>query len=321
MKTRNNIILTIFILVLSSCSTYKMLTISKNTKPINSQYPNMNTIIYGNNRVYEFKNGNSDKLIINVEGSGWYSVLGYTDGNTFQKGGWWYFIVEQFKENFTILVPEKLNYKLGMYYYYDPEIREEYTLENLVENYSTTINNYLSENNYSKIILVGSSEGACILPLIYKNIIDNDKIVTMASISYGGLSWYEQMKILANSQLNVPSLTRYVYQNIDKYKNDIELYPNSIGDFIGFSYRYWNSFLDYKPFDDYKDIDIPVLFIHGEQDINVPVESTLYIQNNLPNKPFEYLYYTDADHHSFRNSIKTMKDLESKSKEWIDRHL
>jgi pimeloyl-ACP methyl ester carboxylesterase len=298
-----------------------MLTISKNTKPINIQYPNMNTLIYENKRAYEFKKINADKLIIILEGSNWYSVLGYADNKKFQKSGWWYFILEEFKDDFTILVPEKLNYELGKYYYYDVDVRATYTLENLVECYSAIINNYLSENKFSTIFLVGSSEGACILPLVYKNIRENNKVSGLVSISYGGLSRYEQIKILADTQLNISILTRGVFKNIDEYKSDIELYPNSIGDFIGFSYVYWNSFFDYKPFDDYKDIDVSVLFIHGEQDINVPVESTKYIQDNLSNKSFEYLYYSDADHNSFRNSIKTMKDLERKSRVWIYNHL
>lgn len=318
MKTINIII---SVILLSSCSTYKMLTIGKNTKPINIQYPDMNTLIYDDKRAYEFKKANSDKLIINLEGSNWYSVLGYTDNKKFQKSGWWYFILEEFRDDFTILVPEKLNYELGKYYYYDIDVRMTYALENLVECYSTIINNYLSENKYSTVFLVGSSEGACILPLVYKNIKENNKISGLVSISYGGLSRYEQIKILANTPLNISILTRDIFKNIDKYKKDIELYPNSIGDFIGFSYIYWKSFFDYRPFDDYKDIDIPVLFIHGEQDINVPVESTKYVQDNLSNRPFEYLYYGDADHNSFRKSIKTMKDLENKSRAWIYNHL
>jgi pimeloyl-ACP methyl ester carboxylesterase len=297
------------------------LTIGKNTKPIHKQYPGMRTIIYENNRAYEFKNTNSDYLIINIEGSGLYSVLGYSTDKTMKKSGWWYFIVEEFGNEFTILVPEKLNYEIGKYYQYDVDIRKTYTLENLLECYSKVINNYLSENNYSRIILVGSSEGACILPALYQRILNKDKISGMVSISYGGLSRYEQIKILANSQLNIQYLLRDIYKNIDIYKNDIELYPNSIGDFIGFPYIYWKSIFDYSPFEEYKEIEVPVLFIHGELDTNTPIESTKYIQNNLPNKPFEYLYYSDADHNSFRNSIKTINDLKDKSREWIYKRL
>jgi pimeloyl-ACP methyl ester carboxylesterase len=298
-----------------------MLTVGKNTKPINIQYPYMNTLIYENRRAYEFRKTNTDKLIISLEGSNWHSVLGYTDNKKFKKSGWWYFIVEEFKDDFTILVLEKLNFELGKYYYYDVDVRKKYTLENLVECYSAIINEYLSVNRYSTVFLVGSSEGACILPLVYNNVKGNNNISGLVSISYGGLSRYEQMKILADTQLNISPLTRDIFQNIDAYKSDIELYPHSIGDFVGFSYNYWNSFFDYGPFDEYKGIDIPVLFIHGEKDVNVPVESTKYIENNLPDKQFEYLYYGDADHHSFRNSIKTMKDLESKSRAWIYSHL
>jgi hypothetical protein len=53
-------------------------------------------------------------------------------------------------------------------------------------------------------------------------------------------------------------------QNFDAYKKDIDLYPNSIGEIFGMTYRWYNSILNYKPLDDYKKIDIPVLFMHGE---------------------------------------------------------
>lgn len=306
----------IFIFVLSSCSTYKIFTLHKNTKPIEIQYPTMKTIIYENSKAYEFKNITSDVLLIVIEGSGWHSVLGWAENNQFQKMGMWPYIIEEFKDECSILVLEKLNFELGKYYEYNVEIREKYYLENLVKNYSETIDNYLSENNYSKIVLVGTSEGACVLPLVYKNI-QNNKISGMVSIAYGGLSLYEQTIILADSKLEIPYYIKEIYQNIDIYKKDIELYPNSLRSFAGNSYIWWNSFFNYKPFDDYMDITIPILFVHGGLDTNVPVESTKYIQDNIQENPFTFLIYPDADHHSFLNSIETFKDFKNRSREWL----
>ncbi len=97
------------------------------------------------------------------------------------------------------------------------------------------------------------------------------------------------------------------------------MYPNSIGDLFDYPYAWWNSIFEYKPFNDYKEINIPVLFIHGELDVNVPVESTKYIQDNLQNKLFEYLIYPDADHNSFMYSEKTFYDLVTKSREWLNK--
>jgi pimeloyl-ACP methyl ester carboxylesterase len=149
------------------------------------------------------------------------------------------------------------------------------------------------------------------------NIKNKQNISGLVSVSYGGLSGYEQIEILKKSSLNI-QLSQNILQSFDAYKKDIDLYPNSIGEIFGMTYRWFNSVFNYKPFDDYKNIDIPILFIHGELDGNVPVESTRYIQDNLPNKPFEYLYFSDADHHSFRNSGKTIKELISKSRKWLN---
>ena len=314
----------IVILILSSCSTYnkstysQLLNLEHNTNPLIEQYPNMKIKDYGNNKAYEFKNEDSDILAIIIEGSGFYSVLGWEENNQFQKQGLWFYLLELFKDDCSVLILEKMNFEFGKYYKYDINFRKTYTLENLVKSYSENINNYLSENNYSKVVLLGSSEGACILPRVYKNVLNNNMISGMVSVSYGGLSRYDQLKLLANSQLDsINNMTREVFNDIDLYKEDFNLYPNSIGEFLEFPYAWWNSIVDYKPFNDYKEINIPVLFIHGELDFNVPVESTKYIQDNLPDKPFEYLIYPDADHHSFMNSEKTFYDLVTRSREWL----
>jgi pimeloyl-ACP methyl ester carboxylesterase len=283
-----------------------------------SPYQNMTILNYGDNTVYEFKHTYSGKLIIYIEGTGYYSVLGWKDN-----GGWGNittagYIVDLLQDKYNILIPERLNMKLGTYYYYSPEMRRNYTLENLVEVYSTAINKYLSEHTYSSIVLAGYSEGACLLPLIYQNIKSENNITGMVSISYGGLSVYEQIKILGNSSLNMPDYYREACKSIEEYRQDIELYPDSIGEIMGYTYRWWNSFKDYKPFDDIINMDIPVLFIHGELDITVPVESTQYIQENIENKQFDYLYCDDADHYyGTKNSGKL---FEKDMVEWIHKH-
>jgi len=314
----------IVILILSSCSTYNesiyshLLHLENNINPINEQYPNMKVIDYGNNKAYEFKNEDSDTLAIIIEGSGFISVLGWEQGSQFRKGGLWFYLLELFKDDCSVLVLEKMNFEFGKYYQYDINFRKTYTLENLVKGYSVTINNYLAENSYSKVALLGVSEGACILPRVYKNVVSRDMISGMVSVAYGGLSRYEQLKILAKSPLEgINDVAREVFGNIDLYKEDINLYPHSIGEFLEYPYAWWNSILNYRPFDDYREIDIPVLFIHGELDINVPVESTKYVQDNLPGKPFEYLIYPDADHNSYMNSEKTFYDLVTRSREWL----
>jgi hypothetical protein len=77
MKKMQYMFFGIILMVLSSCSTLKMVNIAYNKAPLHKQYQDMVTINYGVNKAYEFKSKNTDKLLINIEGSGWDSVLGY----------------------------------------------------------------------------------------------------------------------------------------------------------------------------------------------------------------------------------------------------
>jgi pimeloyl-ACP methyl ester carboxylesterase len=228
----------------------------------------------------------------------------------------------EFKEEFTILVPEKFNRDPSdpnrnpnpkeEYYEYDNAAREKYTVDNLADRNAEIINQYLAENNYSTVIIVGGSEGACVLPLVYENIKNKQDISGLISIAYGGLSMYEQMKIFADSPLK-SQYSSWELQKLDMIKECNDLHPNSIDEQFGVAYGFFN----YKPFDDYKNIDIPVLFIHGELDGNVPVESTRYIQENLPENPFEYIYLAHSSHTFI--SRKDRKEALSKARAWINR--
>jgi pimeloyl-ACP methyl ester carboxylesterase len=313
---RGYLFISILAVVLASCK-----TIDNRSQDNGSQdpYQNMAILNYGDNTAYEFKHENSDKLIIYIEGTGYYSVLGWNNDNQWDRLTMASHVVALLRDRYNILIPERLNMKIGLYYYYNPETRKNYTLENLVEAYTAVINEYLSRQAYSSIVLAGSSEGACILPLIYQNIKSKDRITGLVSVSYGGLSVYEQIKILGESALDMPVYYREACKNIEEYRRDIELYPDSIGEIMGYTYRWWNSFKDYRPFDDIINIDIPILFVHGLLDIMVPVESTRYIQENMGNKPFEFLYCEDADHYYRTRSSKEM--FENDVVEWIGKHL
>jgi pimeloyl-ACP methyl ester carboxylesterase len=277
----------------------------------------MNILKYGNNTAYEFLNRNSDKLVILIDGTRWVSVLGWKEGDNWDLSSS-YFFLTILKEKNSFMIPERLTMQIGKYYLYDPDMRRNYNLNNLVQSYSSTINSYLDDRSFSSVIIMGHSEGASLLPLIYNEIKQKSKIGGMIAISYGGLSVYEQVKILADTKIKMPDFYREAMQNIDVLKKDIELYPNSLGEIMGYTYGWWDSFLDYRPYDYYVDINVPILFIHGKQDITVPVESTQYIQENLPNKPFEYVFIDTGDH-SFEEK-ESKDELIKTIKKWVSDH-
>jgi esterase/lipase len=267
-------------------------------------YPGMQKNEYEYNFMYEMGNPSSDKLIIDIEGSGWGSVLGkkgFFGWNYITMGG---MILQKLKSDHVVVIPEKWkrdpNAKAGInsgIYYEDLEARLLYTVDNITDLYVSSINNYLSEHNYSSIVLVGSSEGALLLPKIYQGILTKDKIIGLVSYAGGGLTYYESIKILISEKFTPKSVRRqydYIIENHDKniyewsYSIGIDKYDNVL--------LWLTNILKYDPFEYWKEVNIPVLFIHGEKDYNVAVESTKYIQENLPQKPFEYIYYKNIAH-------------------------
>ncbi|GHU74227.1 hypothetical protein FACS189450_14830 [Spirochaetia bacterium] len=281
-------------LFLASCMTFN---------PI-QPYPNMQKNEYEYNYLYEMGNFSSDKLIIDIQGSGWSSVLGIKGligWNYISMGG---MTLQELGKDHVLVIPEKWkrdpNTRAGInsgIYYEDIEARLLYTADNLTELYVSSINKYLTEHAYSSVVIIGSSEGALLLPGIYQGITAKDKIVGLVSYAGGGLTLYESIKISRSAKFT-PMAARKQYEYIiENYDKDIDEWSYSLGiDKYGNVLFWLTHMLKYDPFEYWKEINIPVLFIHGEKDYNVAVESTRYIQENLPEKPFEYIYYKNMGH-------------------------
>jgi len=217
--------------------------------------------------------------------------------------------IKELTDRYTFFFPEKFIREIGVNYQDDLEERQRYTIDNLIDKYYNVITEYLSENNFESII-IGSSEGAFILPVLYERL-NSPKITALISDSGGGgLTRYEQYqiryeKLLANDK-SYASLTedererelQYFEKRMLIFKE--EPYPESI-DFIddhpkAMTYRWVSSMMRLRLFDYYKNIGIPILFIHGELDTDVPVETIRFIENNLLDKPFDYIYYPEGIH-------------------------
>jgi esterase/lipase len=285
-------------------------------------YPNMEIVHYGSSQAYVFKNASSsNRLIINIEGSGWDSVLGTKNDKRWLMTHQGAQLLQVLNDRYTFFIPEKLNRQPGFDYSKETADRSNYTSGKILDCYMESINGYLNEHFYSSIILIGSSEGAVLLPLIYERMDAKDSVTAMVSIAFGGFSLYESYKILSASP-RVSQEFRKMYSHIievfdwmEDYKSkneNVNITPEE--DFYGFNYRWFDSFLSIRPFDYYRYITIPVLFVHGKKDQNVPVESTQYVQENLPEKPYEYKYYEWAHQ---PNNYFGIIDLRNDISEWI----
>ena len=267
-------------------------------------YPHYETLFFESGKGYEIKNENSNKLIITLGGGpGWEPAIGRPEERTNRR------FVDYFlplHEEYNIFVPEKFNWEVGRYYLYDANARERYTVDNLLAIYAGVVNGYLSQNNYETIIICGSSEGALLLPELYFLLNEPDKITALISMDYGGLSRFEQFEIVLKKFLAEEAPFRAPYidgiagrieeieSGFDMYRE--EPYPDTTERSNTITMRWLTSTMFRRPFDYYADIEIPVLFVHGGLDRNVPVESTKYVEENLPDKPFDYIYYPDMEH-------------------------
>jgi pimeloyl-ACP methyl ester carboxylesterase len=299
--------ITIMVVLLQACAT---------TYNRVDPYPNMEIRAFNYSNAYEFKNHDSKKLLIILEGSSWNSVLGNRKNNTWRDVGMASQMVQVLQDRYTIFVPERFSREPGLNYFDDLDDRAQYTFDNVLSCYRESITEYLSQNEYESIVMLGSSEGAFILPVLYHQI-DNTNISLLVSVAGGGLSPREIYPILAISDITPISWKKLYNQVIQRYQS--KPYPDSLEiGFMGLPFRYWSSMVDIRPIDYYEYIDIPVLFVQGAKDYRIPKESTQYIEQNLPGKPFDYIYYPKMGHgpSGYKDTVILREDIAN----WIIAH-
>src|SRR5690606_14410198 len=126
------------------------------------------------------------------------------------------------------LVPEKRNIKPGQNYEHDIDILRDHTLDQRVQTAKTAITDYLAGNPYQRVLLVGHSEGGCLLPRLYLSLKENFTISGLALLSAGGLSQYEMFRILKDKDLPMPAEYKVRVSRIEEAAKDIKENPDSI---------------------------------------------------------------------------------------------
>ena len=282
--------------------------------------PNWTTLWFSSGLGYEFKNADTNKLIITLgDGPDWYGarIIGRGErvrGNLVQD------LFFPLTDEYSIFVPEKFDWGRGKQPapFNDIRERERYTVDNLMENYAETIGEYLSQNDYQTIIIAGFGEGGFIAPELYFRLKDLN-ISGLVIIAAGGVSPYESQEILfrkfqAREPPFIPGvigddglLRAFNFESLyagilEPYRSEPFPDPHELFGEMGSLYHptthiWLRSFLFRRPIEFYRDINIPVLFLHGELDFRMAVESTRYVEDNLPEKPFVYIYYPEMVWH------------------------
>ena len=269
-----------------------------------------------NGIVYEFKKKSNNTLVFYLEGSGLHSVLGVKNNDGWSHRTFSYFVIKYFNAFADVVVIEKPKMKPGKDHSTDRDVLTAYTAGNLIDHYSTLIDDYLDKSEAAQIVIFGYSEGGILAPAVYKELKNRDRITKLVIGGAGGMSQYEQFMVLAESYVKMPDKYRLECRDIQRVRSRVKNFPDSIEyRFLGLPYRRWSSFFDFTPADYYMSIEIPVLFYHGKFDWSVPVESTSMIEKMYPDKKFTFMYIDKMQH--VPDDDKGMEELFMRLIMWV----
>jgi len=244
----------------------------------------------------------SDTLLIYLEGSGDQSVMGVKEGGIWIRGGNPYSFAKKRFPDYDFLTMDNVNVTMGGDHFMDPAVTNEYTFDNRVKSAVTVIDTFLnnSKKNYKDVIIFGISQGGQILPRVYLSLQRKNDITKLIALGSGGLSQYEDFMILKDSDLPMEPGFKEGYAAIEEAYPDIQKHPDSVErQYFGYSYKMWHGFLNYKPLDDYMNIDIPILLLHGAKDFNSSVESARAVETEFKAAGkinLKYIEYPDMGH-------------------------
>ena len=265
---------------------------------------------------YLKRSENNHTLMIYIDGSHYRSAFGIKERDTWIKPGTpSSFGMSVFKD-FDILVPEKINIEIGKDHTHDKVVLNYATVEDRVYASSRVIDTYLNSNGYYKtVIIIGSSEGARILPSIYWNLENREKITHLIfSFGNGGISQYKGFKILLQKD-GITSLEKKMYTQFEDEIIKIKQVPYSIDKmYFGHSYKRWTSYLHYSSLKEILKIDIKILLLAGVRDYYTPVESARVIVDKFKKKNkknLTYIEYEEMGHGpgNKEDSIRIIKDM------------
>jgi len=282
------VMVSLFLLLLvSSCTSFL----------VGFHYQNMQIVLNPAGTGYLFPGSNPHRILVYLDGSGMNSVLGIRQGPVWISTGFLYYILRFFSGPMSVYVPEKPGMQPGGDYSSDDIVQFRYTCENLIATYASSIDAYLDETDDAAVCMLGFSEGGHLLPAVYNALRNKERIVSLVVIGAGGLSQAENFRILGQSPIAMPNDLRREYQRVDSVEIRVMTNPGSITDhYLGWTYRRWSGFFGYRPLDELGVVDIPILFVHGTQDWNSPVESVRAVEAEYPDAPMDYWYEEDMSH-------------------------
>jgi pimeloyl-ACP methyl ester carboxylesterase len=259
---------------------------------------------------------NSKGLIIYLTGSGMDCALGLQQEGVWQNEKLFINSLNKYlSPDFDILVPEKMNIKLGNDQSNDPKVFEHYTLAERVSSAVLVIDTFLEKHEYNHVYLMGVSEGAQILPMVYHNLKGENRIAKLVVLGSGGLSQYEEFKVLQKSTLPMPQAYRELLMEADNVMEAIRS-KQDVHDkwYVGYPYEHWAGFFPYRPLDDFVKINVPIFLMQGTKDTSAPIESSRVFAaefERLGKNNLTYIEYKNGDHRFNGKFKEILKKIEN----------
>lgn len=268
---------------------------------------------------YSLIRDGSDTLLVYLEGSSCQSVLGLKDGDNWIMGGNPYSFAKNHFPDYDFLTLDNVNVKMGGDHYDDPAVINNYTFDNRVNSSVAVIDTFLSNSNkeYKDIIIFGISQGGHILPRVYSQLKHKNAVTRLIAMGSGGLTQYEEFMILKDSTLPMEPGFKEGYAAIEEAYPDILQNPDSVErQYFGYPYKMWYGFLKYNPMEDYLNINIPILLLHGAEDTNSPVETARAVESEFQKagkSNLKYIEYATMSHgpESKEQSDQLFNDIRS----------
>jgi pimeloyl-ACP methyl ester carboxylesterase len=228
----------------------------------------------------------SDKLLVMIQGSGRESIQ-----RRFGWGG------EGAALGYDILYMEKFAFDDSTKFLLT-DCRERRT--NDIAFTLKYVQDSIYSNKLSEMLIFADSEGGAISPSIANRV---NLIKRMIVIGNGGLSGTEKINLVFEKEKRTNKNGYFLSSGIDTNEKldslllEIKNNPTTEKQFLGFTYKYWNSYIFYDIDSEYDKLKIPTLVIVGENDMSIPVESVLSLKERYKDRNnFSFHVIPDVDH-------------------------
>ena len=233
---------------------------------------------------------NFEKVVLFIGGTGRMSA-----SQDFGKGS------EASIYGYSIVYPEKSFIQDSTKYFKrDNRKQRMYELKTVVDD--------LIKKGTKKILLLSESEGTMLAPEIAK--IYQDKVSGLISLSGSIFPFKDDILFASENRIGqfkkLPSKKK-----IEKIFREIENQPDNVEkEFMGHSYKFWNSYLDYNPIDDIKQLTCPILYVNGENDELDIIKQKRMIDNLCENGiNIRQIIYEGVGHKMENRKRKMVKDI------------